>query len=351
MHWSKTRSRARFNLATSGVAPCPLDALPVDRAAFEINGDNSYGYELLQTAIAQHCGVDPACVVEAAGAAMANHLAMASLLEPGDEVLIEKPTYSLIPDTARYLGADIKRFERAEANGWAVDPAQIARVITPRTRLVVMTNLHNPTSVLTPDRVLRQVGELARSVGAAVLVDEVYLDLIYEGTPRTSFHLGEEFVVTSSLTKAYGLSGLRCGWVLARPELAWRMRRLNDLFGATPVHVAELISVVAFKHLPFLRDRARHIVEADRRLLDDFFARESALSVVRTESGTTAFPRLRHGMSEGLVQRLRTEFETSVVPGAFFEMPEHFRIGWGVETAVFAEGLKRIRQALASPSA
>jgi aspartate/methionine/tyrosine aminotransferase len=202
--------------------------------------------------------------------------------------------------------------------------------------------------VLTPDTLLRQVGELARSVGATVLVDEVYLDLVYEGTPRSSFHLGEEFVVTSSLTKAYGLSGLRCGWVLARPELAWRMRRLNDLFGATPVHVGELISVVAFKHLPFLRDRARRIVEADRRLLDDFFAHESGLSIVRAEWGTTAFPRLRRGPVEDLVNRLRAEFETSVVPGAFFEMPEHFRIGAGVETAAFAEGLKRIRQALAS---
>ena len=93
MHWAKTQSRARFNLATSGVAPFPLRELPIDLKELEINGDNSYGYAPLQQAIAAHHGVDPDCVVESAGTSMANHLAMAAILEPGDEVLIEHPAY------------------------------------------------------------------------------------------------------------------------------------------------------------------------------------------------------------------------------------------------------------------
>ena len=154
----------------------------------------------------------------------------------------------------------MKRFRRPEENGWAIDPEEIRRCITPNTRLIVITNLHNPTSVLTPESVLREIGEIARSVGALVLVDEVYLDAVYENTPRTSFHLGPEFVVTSSLTKVYGVSGLRCGWILAQPDLAWKMRRLNDLYSATPVHSGELLSVAAFQHLDLLRERARRIV-------------------------------------------------------------------------------------------
>src|SRR6059058_1262342 len=287
MHWSKTQSRARFNLATSGVAPCPLRELPVNFAELEINGDNSYGYAPLQQAIAAHYGVDPDCVVESAGTSMANHLAMAAIIEPGDEVLIEHPAYGPILDVAHYLEANVKRFRRPEENGWAIDSAEVRRCVTAKTRLIVITNLHNPTSVLTQESVLREIGEIARSIGALVLVDEVYLDAVYENTPRTSFHLGQEFVVTSSLTKVYGVSGLRCGWILAQPDLAWKMRRLNDLYSATPVFPGEFLSVVAFKHLNLLRERARDIVEADRKFVGDFLKQQSAISAVETQWGTT----------------------------------------------------------------
>ena len=346
MHWSKTQGRARFNLATSGVASFPLGELPVDLKQLEINGDNSYSYAPLEKAIATHHGVDPNCVVECAGTSMANHLAMAAILEPGDEVLIEHPAYGPILDVVHYLEANVKRFRRVEGNGWAIDSAEVRRCVTSKTRLIVITNLHNPTSVLTPESVLREIGDIARSVGAFVLVDEVYLDAVYENTPRTSFHLGPKFVVTSSLTKVYGVSGLRCGWILARPDLAWKMRRLNDLYSATPVHPGELLSVAAFKHLDLLRERARRIVDSDRKLLRDFLKQQSALSAVETQSGTTSFPRLVSGNTDAFLERLRTEFDTSAVPGRFFEMPGHFRIGMGVNTEMFAQGLNRISQTL-----
>jgi hypothetical protein len=277
---------------------------------------------------------------------MANHLAMAAILEPGGEVLIEHPAYGPILDVARYLEANVKRFRRMEENGWAVDPAEVRRCITPNTRLIVITNLHNPTSAHTPEPVLREIGDIARGIGALVLVDEVYLDAVYEGTPRTSFCLGPEFVVTSSLTKVYGVSGLRCGWILAQPDLAWKMKRLNDLYSATPVHPGELLSVAAFKHLDLLRERARRILEADRKLLRDFLKQQNAISAVGTEWGTTSFPRLVNKKTDAFLERLRSEFDTSAVPGRFFEMPDHFRIGMGVNTEMFAEGLNRTGRAL-----
>lgn len=351
MEWSKTRSRARFNLATSGVASFPLRELPVELGTLEINGDSSYtgyGYPPLQKVIAAHHGVDPECVVESAGTSMANHLAMAAIIEPGDEVLIEHPAYGPILDVARYLHADIKRFPRTEETGWVIDANAVRACMTPRTRLIVITNLHNPTSALTPDWVLREVGDLAASVGALVLVDEVYLDAVYERTPRTSFCLGPQFVVTSSLTKVYGVSGLRCGWILANADLAWKIRRLNDLYSATPVYPGLLLDVAIFKHLNRLREKARRIVDADRELLRDFLIRQSAISAVWTDWGTTSFVQLLSGNSDDFFERLRTEFDTSVVPGRFFEMPDYFRVGMGVNTEMFAEGLDRIGRALAS---
>jgi aspartate/methionine/tyrosine aminotransferase len=350
MHWSKTQSRARFNLATSGVAPFPVRELPVDLNSLEIDGTNDYGYAPLQQAIAGHYGVDPECVVESAGTSMANHLAMAAIIEPGDEVLIEHPAYGPILDVAYYLQANVRRFPRAEENGWAIDPKEVRRNITPKTRLVVITNLHNPTSALTSEAVLREIGEIARSIGAFVLVDEVYLDAVYEGTPRPSFHLGPQFVVTSSLTKVYGVSGLRCGWILAQPDLAWKMRRLNDLYSATPVYPGELLSVAAFQHLNLLREKARRIVDADRQLLRDFLREQSNICAVWTNWGTTSFVRLsrsRGSNTDRFLEQLRAKFDTSAVPGRFFEMPDHFRIGMGVNTEMFGEGLNRIGRALA----
>src|SRR5438046_4367823 len=218
---------------------------------------------------------------------MANHLAMAAILEPGDEVLIEHPAYGPILDVAQYLHANVKRFLRSKETRWVVDSGEILCAITPKTRLIVITNLHNPTSALTPDSLLREVGDIARSIGALVLVDEVYLDAVYQRTPRTSFHLGPEFVVTSSLTKVYGVSGLRCGWILARPDLAWKMRRLNDLYSATPVYPGLLLAVAVFKHLNRVRERARRILDADRELLRNFLERQAGRSAVWTDWGTT----------------------------------------------------------------
>ncbi len=115
---------------------------------------------------------------------------------------------------------------------------------------------------------MKQIGEIARSVGARVLVDEVYMETLFEESPRTAFHLGNEFVVTSSLTKAFGLSGLRCGWILAEPELAKRMWLLNDLFAATPVHAGERLSVVAMQQLREIGARAKELLDRNRQIVE-----------------------------------------------------------------------------------
>jgi aspartate/methionine/tyrosine aminotransferase len=334
MHWAKTQSRARYNLATSGVGSFPLRELPFDCSQLEINGDNSYGYLPLKQAIAARAGVDPDSVVCAAGTSFANYLAMATILNPGDEVLIEHPAYGLLVDAAQYVGASVKRFPRVEENGWALDPAVVRAAVSPRTRLIVITNLHNPSSTLAPEAALREVADIARSIQARLLVDEVYLDAVYENTPPSSIHIGPEVVVTSSLTKVYGLSGLRCGWILADPPVARDMWQLNNLFASTPVHPGELMSVAAFANLDAIRERARRVVEADRAVLNGF--------VSAPRHGTTMFLNTGVPDAEPLLARLRAEQETSAVPGRFFEMPGHIRIGMGVDHEMFAEGASRL---------
>ncbi|HXW17839.1 MAG TPA: pyridoxal phosphate-dependent aminotransferase, partial [Candidatus Acidoferrales bacterium] len=179
MEWAKLHSHARFNLAVSGMPGLPISSLGAAPADLEISTPGGYGYGPLQQRLAEKCGVAPECVVAATGTSMANHLALAALVEPGDEVLIEQPSYELLVTVAEYLGAKILRFPRAFEAGFQIDPRELERAITPRTRVIVITNLHNPSSVRTPDATLRLVGEIARSRGATVLVDEVYLEACY----------------------------------------------------------------------------------------------------------------------------------------------------------------------------
>src|ERR1700751_6457328 len=232
IEWAKLRSEARYKLASSDMLAYPLKELPVRIEQLRIpNSSGGYGDATLIEGLAKKAGVPADCVVHAQGTSMANHLAMAALVEPDDEVLIEEPAYEALLAVARYLGAKIRRFPRRLEDGFKLDPREVERAISPRTRLIVFTNLHNPTGVRTPDSTLKLVGDIARSLGAHVLVDEVYLEACFDSPGRSAFHLGSNFVATSSLTKAYGLSGLRCGWILAGPALAERMWRVNDFFG------------------------------------------------------------------------------------------------------------------------
>jgi aspartate/methionine/tyrosine aminotransferase len=312
----------------------------------ELTGADAYGYEPLQQALAEKNGVAPSCVVAAAGTSMANHLAMAATFEPGDEVLIEQPTYELLLTTALYLGATVRRFARRFEEGFRVDPRAVRAALTPRTRLIVVTNLHNPSSALTDEDTLREVGELARGVGARVLVDEVYLEACYSTAQRSAFHIGNHFVVTSSLTKAYGLGGLRCGWVLAEPALAQAMWRLNDLYGVNAAHPAERLSVIALNHLDEIAAPYEKLLASNRHTVDRFLDTRPDLEVVKQPFGTVLFPRLRAGDAEEFCELLRSRYETSVVPGKFFQAPQHFRLFVGANETVLGEGLERLKRAL-----
>ena len=346
MHWAKTSSRARFNLATSGLENLKLRELQVSLDDLEITGETGYGYEPLISLLAERFRVAAPSVVTAAGTSFANHLALAALINPGDEILFESPAYEPMLATAEYLGASVKRFQRRFEDGWRVSPEEIKRNLGPRTRLIVITNFHNPSGVLTDEQTLKEVGELAKRNNARVLVDEVYLELLFAEAPPTSFHLGNQFVVTGSLTKAFGLSGLRCGWILAEPELAERMWRLNDLFAATPVHAGERLSVVALKQLPAIAERAKGRLDKHRQLLNQFIDARDDLEAIRPEFGSIMFPRVKQQSSDRLLELLREKYETSVVPGSFFEMPAHFRIGMGGDSETFVAGLERLGQAL-----
>ena len=348
MAWAKTRASPRFDLAGSNVLTCSITDLPGAGEALALSGNNDNGYAPLMDAIAARYGVRASQVTTAQGTSGANFLVCAAMLERGDEVLVETPGYDPLLGAPRLLGANIRRFQRTFEDGWALDPARVEAAMTPRIRLIIITSPHNPTGTLADVEALRAVGAIAERAGAHVLVDEVYLDA--SGSDASvAASLGDAFITTGSLTKSYGLSGLRSGWVLSSEGVAARLRRARDVIDGTGPIVTERLSVLAFEQLDRLISRTRALLDVNTGLVRDFLHSRPELEFVYPAGGTVVFPRLRGvETTDRFAGRLMAERETAVVPGRFFEAPSHFRIGFGGETELLRGGLAAVAAALSA---
>ena len=353
LEWAKKRPVPRFDLAGSNILPCSIDELPGARDALALDGDNENGYAPLIEAIAAHYGVSPAQVTTAQGASGANFLASAALLEPGDDVLVETPGYDPLFGTPRLLSAHVNRFARDFADGFALDPERVRSAMTPRTRLIVLTSPHNPGGVIVDAAALEEVGRIAQANRAHVLVDEVYVDASAiaqrSGVSRgmTSAIRGNVFVSTNSLTKSYGLSGLRCGWIISSPDVAERIRRTRDMVDGSGPIVTERLATLAFAHIAQLQARTAALLNTNGPLVRAFLtSRRTDLDWIPS-GGTVVFPRVR-GVedSSAFAEHLLDRYETAVVPGRFFQAPQHVRIGFGCATASLQGGLEALGAAL-----
>jgi aspartate/methionine/tyrosine aminotransferase len=346
LEWAKKRPSPAFDLAGSNVLACSLDDLEGARDALLFSGQNDDGYVPLVEAIGARYGVSPDRVTTATGTSGANFQVCAALLEPGDEVLVERPGYDPLLGAPRLLGAHVLRFDRRFEDQYALDPDRVARAITPRTRLIVVTTPHNPTGATVSQTALEAVGRSAEAVGAHVLVDEVYLDAA-DPTGRPAALLGDVFITTSSLTKSYGLASLRCGWTIASRAVAERIRRARDVIDGSGSIVTERLATLAFAQLPRLAARATALVTTNGALVHEFLQSRPDLEVVLPRASTVLFPRLR-GVADttAFAERLLTERATAIVPGRFFEAPSHFRIGFGTSTDVVMGGLAQLDAAL-----
>lgn len=353
VQWAKARAPVRFDLAGSHVRSCTIDDLDGARDAIELTGDNDRGYAPLVGAISTQYGVPPGHVTTAQGASGANFLVCAALLEAGDEVVVERPGYDALLGAARVLGARTARFDRDFGAGFALESDRVRRAITPRTRLVVVTSPHNPTGVVTSLDALDEIGRVAEANGAHVLVDEVYLDAaLVRGRAQspivhTAAGRGDVFIATSSLAKSYGLSGLRCGWILSSPAIARRVRRVRDVVDGGASIVTDRLAALAFSQIDRLRARTRVLLDANGTIVRDFLHSRPEIEWVEPGGGTVVFPRLR-GVADSrrFAERLLTGRDTAVVPGYFFEAPAHFRVGFGGPTDALRSGLHAVGAAL-----
>lgn len=346
MQWVKENAHIIYNLAASGLMNYPNTIFNSSKQILEISGDNNYGYAPLVDAISARYKISTEMVFTTIGSSMANYITMSLLIDAGDDVIIEHPAYELLITTAKYLGANVRYLPRKVENRYLIVLDDLKSCITQNTKLVILTNLHNPSSALINDDILSEIGGIAKKVGAYVLVDEVYLDSVFSHSLKSSIHLGDNFIVTSSLTKVYGLSELRCGWVLAQPDIIRQLWKLSDLMYVKHALPAEILSVNALNNLEKIKQWAKLILDQNRIELKDFFKNREYFEVDIFDYGMTVFPKLNNIGVDQLNTLLIKKYDTIIAPGRFFGMSDHLRIGYGQEPDKFREGLRRLGEAL-----
>jgi aspartate/methionine/tyrosine aminotransferase len=352
LRWAKVRPRVTHDLASSGLLPVTTAELLGDvraREAFEITGPSDEGFLPLREAIGARYGLTADHITIAAGASGANFQAFLALLQRGDDVLIEKPGYDPLIAAVRTAGANVVTFERSWTKGFALDPGAIRAALTPATTLIVVSNAHNPSGAMAGRDVLEEIGAIARSAGALVLVDEVYAEAQHDDSPMPmpAACLGDVFVTTSSLTKAYGFAGLRCGWIVASPALSERIRTTRDVIDGSGPFVAESLSETAVRDIARLRTRARRILSENFTTLKAMACAHPRLEWLEPVAGTTAFPKVKDvDDTTAFVDALIRDYDTVVVPGHFFQAPAHIRIAFGGDPQRFRSSLAQLDRAL-----
>lgn len=300
-------------------------------------------------ALSRRYGLDPEQIVATTGVTGGVALALKALVAPGDHVLVERPGFDLLTRLAADSGAVVKTFQRL-APDYRVDLADLRERLTAKTRAVLITNLHNPSGAwLSPDDIAA-IGALADTVGAVLIVDEVYADFAGAEHAPPATKLGANIISASSLTKIFGLFALKFGWLAADPALVARVRQsapdgdmgVSKLSHAVAAHVLE--NPAPFEaHWRGLVDASRPIVERHVGALVGAGLLEGDLPPY----GCMYFPRVP-GVDDtrALARRLLEGFDVLVAPGEYFGAPGHIRIGFGTEPEVVERGLIRLAAGL-----
>jgi aspartate/methionine/tyrosine aminotransferase len=324
--------------------PDALERLLAQRLGYT----ESVGAPELRAAIAPlYETLSPDDVVVVAAAEEAIFVAYHALLEPGDHVVVETPCYESALQVARSAGATVTEWRHSASDGWAYDLAALQSALRPDTKLVYINSPHNPTGTQMSREVLDGVVGLCAERGAWLFSDEVYRELEHDPADRlpAACDLYERALSLGSMSKTYGLPGLRLGWVACRDRTA--LQRIVDLKHYTTIcssAPSELLSALALRHRGVLADRNRGIVLANLPLLDAFFERHTdVLSWVRPTAGPIGFPRL-HGVDDATAfcEQLAAAEGVLLLPGAVYDEAGHVRIGFG--RAAMPEALERLER-------
>ena len=357
-----------WNLAESGVHPLRVEELTEKEADRQALMSLPLGYpqtngtlELRASIASMYPGAAPAHVQVTNGGSEANLITLMHLVQPSDQVVVMMPNYMQVRGLARALQAEVRHWQltqasRKELPRWAPDLDALRDLVTERTKAILICNPNNPTGARLTASELDGICSIAAGPGAWVVSDEIYRGAELDGieTP-TAWGRYERVIVTSGLSKAFALPGLRIGWVVAPPALTDELWGVHDYTTIAPGAINDRLARIALtpQRRELLLARTRGILRTNYPTLKRWLERRAAtLSHVPPEAGAIAFVRYSHRIgSTALVERIRDEQSVLVVPGDHFEMDGFLRIGFGCDPELLVPALERIGQVLDSMDA
>ncbi|WP_375267427.1 aminotransferase class I/II-fold pyridoxal phosphate-dependent enzyme [Planktotalea sp.] len=341
-----------FSLSKSPVLGDFLDELD-PTLSLDWNGRSFRGLPELRAHVLRQASLDHICnvndVLITAGAAEANYLALRQLLEPGDEIVIEKPGWPQAEVMAKAQGAVVKTGFRRATSGWDLDLDELRSLVTPKTKLIFLTNPNNPTGRLLSLDDLSEIVAIARNVGAWLIVDEVYAGLEWAAPrPPSIAGLYERGITTGSVSKALGLQGLRTGWMICQDkDLIIDAVILRENSSEIMNILGEVIAEIALRpdRYNIALSAARAAGLANLAELNNFIENQPLLSWIPPEAGLIGLAKLGNGLDSSFVAKrlLEPPYKTFLLPGSAYDQPDHIRVGVGGGTeANLALGLSRL---------
>jgi aspartate/methionine/tyrosine aminotransferase len=358
--WQSTyENRVAFNLSESGVHPLTLgellDLADADGSDIPLGYGQSNGSDALRARIAAlYHGAGDDGVVVCNGSAEANFIAMWELVRPGDEIAVLVPTYMQTYGLAQNAGASVTEIPLREELGWQPDPDDIARLVSDRTRIIVVTNPGNPTGAALSRDARRAVVAAAQRTGAWILADEVYTGAELSGSATPSFFGAHERVIaTGSLSKAYGLPGLRIGWCMTDPHTAATLWARSDYTTISTGELTDRLATLALDPTlrPVLLQRTRRIIRSGLDTLTDWMQNTGGMHWRDPDAGAICFVRYDADIPSGeLAERLRVEQSVLIVPGSHFGLGQYVRFSLGMPEDYMREALDRVGKTLGAAS-
>jgi hypothetical protein len=348
----------QFNLSESGVHPLSLRELAREEELDEI-ARLGLGYsqtngtpELRQEIAALYPGSEIDQILTTAGSSEANFLLMWSILEPGDEVVFMMPNYMQMWGLLWGFRAVLRPLWLREGLGWAPDLDELSTLVSGKTKLIIVTNPNNPTGAVLSREAMTAVIEAAAKVGAWIIADEVYQGAERAGGATQSFWgKYERVLIVNGLSKAYGLPGVRIGWIIGPREFIQKTWPYHDYTTISPSVLSDRIARIALspENRPKILRRTQDILKQNFPILETWLRdQEGLFSFIPPVAGAIAFARYYNQLnSTELATRLIKEKSVLIVPGDHFEMDHHLRFGFGSEEGYLRAGLARISEFLA----
>lgn len=322
------------------------DADLMDRMKSTFGGGNP----LLIAQLAARYRVQPESLLCTTGCMSAIQLICRTFLGRGTHAVVETPHFDPLSAFAADSGAEVTLVPRRSGD-FQLDPDRIRAALRPDTRLVVITNLHNPSGALTSDENLRTLAALVQKAGALLLVDEVYGDYIPQTLrPGPAASLDSAIISVNSLTKVYGLSSLKCGWMIAASHVIDRIRPVYANYETGLSKITHAYATLVFDHFETYTAHWRDVLTANRPHVRHFaeeMQSEGLIEGAVADFGAMYFPRLiRHSDTRAFCAWAWLRYELALAPGEYFDAAGHIRIGFGMSTAQLTRGLERLATAL-----